>query len=165
MSWDKNEWESDFFIISHFNTFYRLCFAANSASDFKVDGNYKHVLGNEYYSVNLNDNKDTGCLIFKNVDDDLYDNHNDPYDHIIHDDGRDYIKADDDMKINKNPDNTANFTDMDHSTHGVVEVVNSNGQQYIVVFFAKDSTNIQNKDLASQLTQFNNDNQVKAVAF
>ena len=69
------------------------------------------------------------------------------------------------MKINKNPDNTANFTDMDHSTHGVVEVVNSNGQQYIVVFFAKDSTNIQNKDLASQLTQFNNDNQVKAVAF
>lgn len=154
------------FLLLVISTLFIGCvFAANSASDFKVDGNYKHVLGNEYYSVNLNDNKDTGCLIFKNVDDDLYDNHNDPYDNLIHDDGRDYIKADDDMKINKNPDNTANFTDMDHSTHGVVEVVNSNGQQYIVVFFAKDSTNIQNKDLASQLTQFNNDNQVKAVAF
>ena len=69
------------------------------------------------------------------------------------------------MKIDKNPDNTANFTDMDHSTHGVVELVESNGQQYIVVFLAKNSANIQNSDLASQLAQFNTNNQVKPVAF
>lgn len=143
--------------------FIGCAFAANSVNDFKVNENYKHVAGNDYYSFNLNDNKDAGCLIFKNVDDDAYDNHNDPYDHLIHDDGRDYLHADDDMKISKNSDNTANFTDYDHATHGVVEVVDSNGQQYIVVFFAKDGSN--NNDLASQLTQFNTNNQVKAVAF
>lgn len=54
---------------------------------------------------------------------------------------------------------------MDHSTHGVVELVESNGQQYIVVFLAKNSANIQNSDLASQLAQFNTNNQVKPVAF
>lgn len=145
--------------------FIGCAFAANSVNDFKVDENYKHMAGNDYYSINLNDSQNTGFLIFKNVDDDAYDDNNDPYDGLIHDDGREYIQVDDDMKIDKNPDNTANFTDYDHATHGVVEVVDSNGQQYIVVIFAKNSANIQNNDLASQLTQFNNNNQVKAIAF
>ena len=80
------------------------------------------------------------------MDDDAYDDNNDPYDGLIHDDGREYIEIDDDMIINKNPDNTANFTDKDHATHGVVELAESNGQQYIVVFFAKDGSNTQNND-------------------
>ena len=129
--------------------FIGCAFAANSVNDFKVNENYKHVAGNDFYSINLNDNKDAGCLIFKNVDDDAYDDNSDPYDGLIHDDGREYIEVDDDMTINKNPDNTANFTD----------------QQYIVLIFAKDVSNTQNNDLASQLTQFNNDNQVKIIAF
>ena len=124
--------------------FIGCAFAANSVNDFKVDENYKHMAGNDYYSINLNDSQNTGFLIFKNVDDDAYDDNNDPYDGLIHDDGREYIQVDDDMKIDKNPDNTANFTDYDHATHGVVEVVDSNGQQYIVVIFAKNSANIQN---------------------
>lgn len=145
--------------------FIGCAFAANSVNDFKVNENYKHVAGNDFYSINLNDNKDAGCLIFKNVDDDAYDDNSDPYDGLIHDDGREYIEVDDDMTINKNPDNTANFTDKDHATRGVVKVAESNGQQYIVVIFAKDGSNTQNNDLASQLTQFNNDNQVKIIAF
>ena len=140
-------------------------FAANSVNDFRVNETYKHVAGNDYFSLNMNDNKDVGIIIFKNVDDDAYDDDNDTYDNLIHDDGREYIQVDDDMRIDKNPDNTANFTDRDHSTHGVVELVESNGQQYIVVIWAKDSSNIQNSDLASQLAQFNNDNQVKILPF
>lgn len=145
--------------------FMGCAFAANTVNDLKVNENYKHIAGNDYFSLNLNDNKDAGCVIFKNVDDDAYDKISDAHDNIIHDDGKDYIKSDDDTKIDKNPDNTANFTDSDHSTHGVVELIDSNGQQYIVVMLAKNSANIQNSELASQLTQFNNNNNVKPVAF
>ncbi len=153
------------FVLFISTLFMGCAFAANSINDLKVDEKYKHEAGNDYFSLNLNDNKDTGCVIFKNVNDDAYDKISDSYGNFIQDDGRDYIKHDDDMKIDKNPDNTANFTDMDHSTHGVVELVDSNGQQYIVVFLAKNSANIQNSDLASQLAQFNTNNQVKPVAF
>lgn len=139
-------------------------FAANGVNDFKVNDAYKHVTGNDYFSLNMNNNKDVGITVYKNANDDAYGDI-DVYDHVLHDDGREYIQVDDDMKIDKNPDHTANFTDYDHSTHGVVELVDSNGQQYIVVFLAKNSANIQNSDLASQLAQFNTNNQVKPVAF
>lgn len=139
-------------------------FAANSLNDFKVNQDYNHVAGNDYYSLNANNNKDAGIVIYKNADNDAYGDA-DVYDHVLHDDGRDYIQIDDDMKITKNSDNTANFTDTDHATHGVVELVDSNGQQYIVVVWAKDSSNVQNSDLASQLAQFNKDNQVKVLSF
>ncbi|WP_296887446.1 hypothetical protein [uncultured Methanobrevibacter sp.] len=69
------------------------------------------------------------------------------------------------MKINKNPDNTANSTDMDHTTHGISELVEVDGQQFVVVVWAKDSSNIQNSDLALKLAEFNQNNQVKALAF
>ena len=81
------------------------------------------------------------------------------------DEGKEYIQADDDMKNDKNSDNTANFTDSDYATHGVVEVVESDGQQYIVVAWAKDTSDVQNFKLAQQLTQFNKDNKVKAISF
>ena len=139
-------------------------FAANSVNDFKVNNSYKHVAGNDYYSLNMNDNRDAGITIFRNANDDAYGDV-DVYDHVLHDDGREYIQVDDDMRIDKNPDNTANFTDFDHATHGVVEVVESNGQQYIVVAWAKNSSNIQNTELAAQIAQFNSDNQVKVIAY
>lgn len=152
------------FILAVFTLFVGYAFAANSVNDFKVNGSYKHIAGNDYYSLNMNDNKDVGFTIFKNADNDAYGNV-DVYDHVLHDDGREYIQVDDDMRIDKNPDHTANFTDFDHATHGVVELVESNGQQYIVVAWAKNTSNVQNSELAQQLAQFNNDNQVKVVSF
>ncbi len=144
--------------------FVGCAFAANSVNDFKVNDAYKHVSGNDYFSLNMNDNRDVGITVYKNANDDAYGDV-DVYDHVLHDDGREYIQVDDDMKIVKNSDNSANFTDFDHATHGVVELVESNGQQFIVVAWAKDSSNVQNAELAQQIAQFNNDNQVKAIAF
>ena len=95
---------------------------------------------------------------FINVDDDILDN-------TIHHDGREYITADDDLKLDMNSDNTANFTDYDHATHGVSEVVKVNGEQYVVVSWAKDSSNIDNAKLSSILKDFNKNNKVEAVAF
>ncbi len=139
-------------------------FAAKSVNDFKVNDTYKHVFGDDYYSINIDDKQDSGITIYKNVDDDNHKD-NDRYDKLIKDEGKDYLKADKDMKINKNPDNTANFTDMDHATHGISELVEVDGQQFVVVVWAKDSSNIQNSDLALKLAEFNQNNQVKALAF
>ena len=140
---------------------------ASSVNDFKMDDTYKSLYKGEYYSIYANNDKDCGISIYKNVDDDVYDDkeNDDILDNVIHHDGREYIHPDDDLKLDVGSDHIANFTDMDHSTHGVVELVDSNGQQYIVVFLAKNSANIQNSDLASQLAQFNTNNQVKPVAF
>ncbi len=152
------------FILAVLTLFVGCAFAANSVNDFKVNDSYKHIAGNDYYSLNANANKDVGITVYKNANDDAYGDV-DVYDHVLHDDGREYIQVDDDMKIVKNSDNSANFTDYDHATHGVVELVESNGQQFIVVAWAKDSSNVQNAELAQQIAQFNNDNQVKAIAF
>lgn len=86
-------------------------------------------------------------------------------DHTIHHDGREYITADDDLKITKNANNTANFTDYDHATHGVSEVVKVNGEEFIVVCWAKDSSNINTAQLLSALNDFNKNNTVNTIAF
>ena len=139
---------------------------AASVNDFKVDESYNAAFSSDYYSVYLNNNSDSGVVIYKNVNDDAYDDLNDDaVDDIVHDDGREYIVGDDDMQIAKNADGTANFTDYDHADHGVVEVVEMGGEQYIVVFFAKDSSNTTDADLMAQLTAFNKDNGVAPVAF
>lgn len=160
----QNRWKKILFILFISTLFVGCAFAANSVNDFKVNDAYKHIAGNDYYSLNMNNNKDVGFTVYKNADNDAYGDV-DVYDHVLHDDSRDYIKVDDDMKIGKNPDNTANFTDLDHATHGVVELVEINGQQYIVVAWAKNSSNVQNSELAQQITQFNNDNQAKVISF
>lgn len=140
---------------------------AASVNDFNIDKNYKNVYSSDYYSVYSNDKQDSGILIFKNVDDDVYDDavNDDILDNTIYHDGREYITADDDLKLDMNSDNTANFTDYDHATHGVSEVVKVNGEQYVVVSWAKDSSNIDNAKLSSILKDFNKNNKVEAVAF
>lgn len=158
-----NGWKKIFFILV-VSTLFGCAFAANSVNDFKVNDAYKNTSGNDYYSLNMNEGKDVGFVIFKNEDDDAYGEF-DVYENVLYDEGKEYIQADDDMKIDKNSDNTANFTDSDYATHGVVEVVESDGQQYIVVAWAKDTSDVQNFKLAQQLTQFNNDNKVKAISF
>ncbi len=55
------------------------------------------------------------------------------------------------MKIDENSDNTVNFTDYNHTIHGVSEIVNVGGEEYIVVIWAKDSANSDNNDLISPI--------------
>ena len=141
--------------------------AVSAANGFNVDKNYTSAHEGSYFSLYLNSAQDSGVTIYKNVDDDVYDDidENDAFDHLIHDNGREYLTMDDDFNIVKNADNTANFTDYDHAEHGVVEVINSNGEQYIIVFWAKDTSSVSNSDLMSTLNEFNKDNNVDAVAF
>jgi hypothetical protein len=58
---------------------------------------------------------------------------------------------DDDFEIEKKADNIVEFKDIDHAQHGVVEVVNDDGNQYVVVFWAKDTSDVKNSDLNTLL--------------
>lgn len=89
----------------------------------------------------------------------------DVLDHVIHHDGREYTYGDDDMAISKNSDKTANFTDYDHATHGISEVVKQGDQQFIVVAWAKDSSSMDNAKLTSLLSDFNKNNKVSPISF
>ncbi|MEE1150512.1 MAG: hypothetical protein UH242_06090, partial [Methanobrevibacter sp.] len=66
---------------------------AASVNDFKMDDTYKSLYKGEYYSVYANNDKDCGISIYKNVDDDVYDDkeNDDILDNVIHHDGREYI--------------------------------------------------------------------------
>lgn len=140
---------------------------AAGVNDFKIDDSYKNIYNGTYYSIYTDDSQDSGISIFKNVNDDVYDDaeNDEILDNIIHHDGREYITPDDDLKLDTNSDNIANFTDYEHQTHGVSEVFEQGGDSYIAVFWAKDSSNIDNKKLSSLLEDFNKNNDVKAVAF
>ena len=138
--------------------------AQKNVNDFQIDESYNHAYNGTCSSLYLNEKQDAGIIVFKNAAGDV-DDDNDAYDGLIHDDGREYITADDDMKIDRNSDNTVNFTDYDHSQHGVAEVITVDGDEYIVVFWAKDTADANNSDLASQLNDFNKDNNVKPISF
>lgn len=140
---------------------------AASVNDFKIDDTYKSVYNGEYYSVYADSNQTSGISIYKNVNDDVYDDmeNDDVLDNVIHHDGREYLTPDDDLKIDVNSDNIGNFTDFDHATHGVSEVVDVDGNQYIVVVWAKDSSSNDAAKLMSTLNDFNKNNNVKAIAF
>ena len=140
---------------------------AASVNDFKVDNTYKSIYGGEYYSVYTNGNQDAGVCIYKNVNDDIYKHreNDDVLDHVIHHDGREYTYGDDDMAISKNADNTIKFTDYDHGTQGVSEVVGQGNNQFIVVFWAKNSSGMDSAKLMSMLNDFNKNNNVSPIAF
>lgn len=140
---------------------------AASVNDFKLDSNYKSIYNGEYYSVSANGNQDAGISIYKNVNDDVYDDveNDDILDNVIHHDGREYLYSDDDLSVNVNSGHIANFTDYDHATHGASEVVSAGGEQYVVVAWAKDSSNMNTAKLISTLNKFNKNNNVKPVAF
>lgn len=140
--------------------------AANSQG-FNINDSFKNVYDSEYYSVYATADQSSRINIYKNVNDDVYDDitNDDVFDGVIHHDGSEYTVPDDDMKIDKNSDNTANFTDMDHATKGVCEIVKHNGEEYIVVCWAKDNSNLDFAKLISRLNGFNKDNNVNAIAF
>ena len=139
---------------------------AANVNDFKVNSSYKSIHSDEYYCVLAADDQNSGLNIYKNVDDDAYKGKTS--DNIlkgtIHHEGKDYIVVDNDMKIAKNPDNTLNFTDLDHRTHGVSEVVKYNGEEFVIVLWAKDSTNLDTAKLLHTLQDFNKENNVTPVA-
>ena len=83
----------------------------------------------------------------------------------FHHDGREYLYSDDDSAVNVGADHIGNFTDYDHATHGVSEVVNSGGEQFIVVVWAKNTSNMDNAKLLATLNDFNKNNNVNPVAF
>ena len=140
---------------------------AASVGDFKVDDTYKSIYDGKYYSVYANEKQDVGIGIYKNVDDDVYDDvdNDDILDNVIHHDGREYIVGDDDLALNKSSDNTANFTDYEHATHGMSEVVKKGNEEYIITFWAKDSSDFDNAKISSLLSDFNKDNNASPVAF
>ena len=138
--------------------------AQKTVNDFQVDESYNNAYNGTSNSLYLNEKQDSGITIYRYLAGDV-DDDNDAYDDLIHDEGKDYLTPDDDFKIDKNTDNTANFTDIDHADHGVVEVVNVDGEDFVIVFWAKDTSNVTNSDLISQLSDFNKDNNVKAIAF
>ena len=164
---------------------------AVSTNDFKVDG-YNSSYNTDLNSAFVNNNGDSGVSIYKNTngvyyeydddgyyeygddgyydydDDGYYDYDDDGYDddyYVVNNGGTVYNGIRDDMQLSKNADNTATFTDYDDAEHGVIEVVEHGGQQYTVVFWAKDMSNINNTALMSKLNDFNQDNGVAPVAF
>lgn len=138
--------------------------AQKTVNDFQVNESYNHAYNGTSNSLYLNANQDSGITIYRYLGSDVDDDH-DAYDDLIHDDGKDYLTQDDDFRLDKNSDNTANFTDIDHAQHGVVEVINCDDENFVIVFWAKDTSNVTTADLISQLNDFNNGNNVSAIAF
>lgn len=141
--------------------------AQKNVNDFKVDGSFKSTANGTHISLYLNEKQDSGITIYKLVgnDDDSDDRIDDAYDHLIKDDGDDYLTPDDDYKLNKNSDNTFNFTDSGRAEHGVGEVINVGGERFVVVFWAKNNASSDDGQLMSLLTDFNKNNNVNPVAF
>ena len=143
-------------------------YATSDVTGFNINNNYKQTYNDSYHALYLNENHDAGVTVYKNVDDDQYDidDNDDKYDNLIEDDGREYLHADDDYHLQKNDDKIASFKDYDNNEHGIVELIkNDNGQEYIVVFWAKNNNDIKNKDLKTQIEQFNKDNNANPIAF
>ena len=137
-------------------------YAAN-LGDFKVDDKlYNSTFNNTDCKVYFDNAKASGVGIFKYLDT-VDDENDDAIDGIIMNDGNDYLVADDDYQINKNSDNTANFTDSDHGTYGVVEVVEFDNEKFVIVFWTKNSADT--GKLMTQLTEFNKNNNLTPVAF
>lgn len=144
-------------------------YATSDVTSFNINNAYNHAYNDSYHTLYLNDNHDAGVTVYKNVDDDQYDtdeDDDDQYDNLIEDDGREYLHSDDDYILKKHNDKTASFKDYDNNEHGIVELIkNNDGQEYIVVFWAKNNNDMKNKDLKLQLEQFNKDNNVNIITF
>jgi hypothetical protein len=136
---------------------------AKTVHDFEIDKDYKNVENQTHYSLYLNDKQDSGITVYDSLGES--DTDSSAYDDLIHDDGQEYLQMDDDFEIEKKADNIVEFKDIDHAQHGVVEVVNDDGNQYVVVFWAKDTSDVKNSDLNPLLKEFNKDNDVEAIAF
>ena len=139
--------------------------AQKTVNDFKVDESYEQAYGGNYHSLYINEKQLSGIAIYRYMSVDVKDN-SDIGNDLVHDNGKDYLIDDEgNITVAKNPDKTVNFTDKDYAEHGIAELVICDGEQFVVVFWAKDISGINDSDLISELNQFNSDNNVKAIAF
>ncbi|WP_298524662.1 hypothetical protein [uncultured Methanobrevibacter sp.] len=137
-------------------------FAAN-ADDFKVDEKiYTSSFKDTDFTIYFEDTNTSGIGIFRSIETTDEDN-DDAVDDILKTDGDDYLKADDDFKLEKNPDNTANFTDTENHNQGIVELVELDKEQFIIVFWSDNADDM--SKLMTQLKDFNKDNSLTPVAF
>ena len=149
-------------LLISFLLFSTVC-AQKTINDFQIDESYNQTLDENVYSLYLNENQDSGIIIYQYSDGDVDDDN--AYDDLMHENCKDYLTPNDNFTLNKNSDNTANFTDIDLAQHGVVEVITCDGEDFVIVFWAKESSNVTTADLISQLNDFNKDNNVNAIAF
>ena len=138
---------------------------ATSVSGFKVDNSYINLCNEEYFSYYSNNDYTSGICIFKNENDDVYDNIQDTnvLNNVVHNDGKKYITPDNNLFLSKNPGHTANFNDTEQGTSGTIEVVNVDGNEYIIVVWSTNTTNV---DTAKELSDFNKENNdLKPIPF
>lgn len=143
------------------------CAFATGIDDFKIDESVKEIYNSSKLIVYADEHSDGGIAIFKTLDkaeDDNTDD-DDAIDNLVHDDGDEYLTGDDDVSIQINSDKTANFTDKDHSTKGISEVIDHNGEKHVVVFWAKEQSDMDMAKLLSIMDKFNKDNNVAPIAF
>lgn len=153
-----------FLILIIFTLSISCVYASQNLADFKVDEIYASTFNDSECIIYSENNYASGVGIFKYID--IDDNKSDDViDNVIMDDGADYLKVDEEYQLTKNPDNTANFTDLDHGNHGVVELVDVGGEKFVIVFWMKNSNNNDNTQLMSQLTDFNKNNNLSPIAF
>lgn len=144
------------------------CVNATSITDFKFDDSLsKELLSTDDLIVYADEHGDAGIAIYKVVDnvEDKDTNDDDKIDDLIHDDGDEYLKSDDDVNLTVNTDKSANFTDSDHGTHGVSEVIDHNGEKHVIVFWAKNTCDRDVANLTAEMVKFNKDNNVSPIAF
>ena len=143
------------------------CVSATNITDFKIHDSLNKIYSTDDFVIYADEHGDAGIGIYKIIDnvEDKDTDDDDKIDDLVHDDGDEYITADDDMNLTVNSDNTANFTDTDHGTVGVSEVINHNGEKHVVVFWAKNSSERNQANLTASMANFNKDNNVTPVAF
>ena len=142
--------------------FVGCAYASSDIGDFKISEEYDSAYNSTHYCVYLNGKNEGGITIYKNTTCEGHDDSN-LYENFVHDDWQDYLTGDDNITIAKNGDDTVNFTDHDHSEHGISEIIKKGDKGYIIVFWAKDGTDIDNSKLMSELQKFNKDNDVEPV--
>ena len=124
-----------------------------------------YISNEEYFSYYSNNDYTSGICIFKNKNDDVYDNIQDTnvLNNVVHNDGKKYITPDNNLFLSKNPGHTANFNDTEQGTSGTIEVVNVDGNEYIIVVWSTNTTNV---DTAKELSDFNKENNdLKPIPF
>ena len=142
------------------------CVSATNITDYKIHDSLDEIFSADDFVIYANEHNDSGIGIYKMVDsDDDNDDNDDKIENLVHDEGDEYITQDDDMNITVNSDHTANFTDMDHGTVGVSEVIDHNGEKHVIVFWAKNTSDRDVANLTVAINNFNKDNNVTPVAF
>ena len=142
------------------------CVCATELTDFKIDDSlYSSNYTESDMIVYFDDTNSSGLCIFKYYENETEETNDGAGDNVVKDEGNDYLAADEDFKLDKNSDNTANFTDYDENNMGVVEVVEVDNEKFVIVFWASNGDNADYADLLVQLNDFNKENDLAPVAF